>query len=117
MLKYTRIKPAPGRLVIDPVEKQRMTAGGLYIPDTAVNMEHSSQIGTVLWINETKVNWPGGEEDPFDVPSPHYKVGDVVVFGKWSGAEVTFDGRTVYLLPESAILGTLVAEEQDGNPD
>jgi len=87
------IKPLADRVVIEPKEAETKTAGGLYIPDTA---KEKPQQGTVVAAG------PGKKDEPMEV-----KVGDTVLYGKYSGTEVTVDGNKYLIVRQSDILATL----------
>ena len=87
------IKPLADRVVIEPMEAQTKTASGLYIPDTA--KEKPSE-GKVLAVG------PGKKDEPMEV-----KVGDEVIYGKYSGTEVTVDDVKYLIVKQSDILAIL----------
>ena len=87
------IKPLADRVLVEPKEAETKTAGGLYIPDTA---KETPQQGTVLAAG------PGKKDEPMEV-----KVGDVVLYGKYSGTEITVDGKNYLIMKQSDILATL----------
>ena len=91
----TRIKPLADRVVIKALEEGEQMRGGLYIPDTA--KEKPSQ-GEVVAVGPGKVSDEGARLD-MDV-----KVGDKVLYGKYSGTDVTLDGDEFLILRESDIL-------------
>ena len=87
------IKPLADRVVIEPKEAETKTASGLYIPDTA---KEKPQQGTVVAAG------PGKTDEPMEV-----KVGDVVLYGKYSGTEVTVDEKKYLIVKQSDILAIL----------
>ena len=87
------IKPLADRVLIEPQEAQAQTASGLYIPDTA---KEKPQQGKVLAAG------PGKKDEPMEV-----KVGDVVLYGKYSGTEVTVDDKKYLIVKQSDILAIL----------
>ena len=87
------VKPLADRVLVEPKEAETKTAGGLYIPDTA---KEKPQQGTVLAAG------PGKKDEPMEV-----KVGDVVLYGKYSGTEITVDGKNYLIMKQSDILATL----------
>ena len=87
------IKPLADRVVVESAEVEKKTAGGIIIPDTA---KEKPQRGTVIAVG------PGKKEEPMTL-----KVGDVVLYGKYSGTEVTIDGNTVLIMKESDIYATI----------
>ena len=89
------MKPLGSRVVIEPIEQEEMTAGGIVLPETA---KEKPQKGTVLAIG------PGdrdedGEHIPMDV-----KVGDTVLFQKYGGTEIKIDGKKLMIMRESDLL-------------
>ena len=87
------IKPLADRVLIQPKEAETKTASGLYIPDTA--KEKPSE-GKVLAVG------PGRKDEPMEV-----KVGDEVIYGKYSGTEVTVDDVKYLIVKQSDILAIL----------
>ena len=87
------IKPLADRVLIQPKEAETKTASGLYIPDTA--KEKPSE-GKVLAVG------PGQKDEPMEV-----KVGDEVIYGKYSGTEVTVDDVKYLIVKQSDILAIL----------
>lgn len=84
------IKPLADRVVVEPAPAQTKTASGLIIPDTA---QEKPQKGTVLAVGN------GKPEEPMTV-----KVGDVVLYGKYAGTELSIGGKDVLIMRESDIL-------------
>ncbi|MCH8684166.1 co-chaperone GroES [Pedomonas mirosovicensis] len=91
-------KPLHDRVVVRRVDQDERTAGGIIIPDTA---KEKPQQGEVVAVGPGARN-EAGELIPLDV-----QVGDVVLFGKWSGTEVKVDGEELLIMKESDILGIL----------
>ncbi len=91
-------KPLLDRVVIKRTQEENKTAGGIIIPDTA--KEKPSQ-GVVVAIG------PGGRDDAGKLIPMTLKVGDKVLFGKWSGTEIKIDGEDLLIMKESDVLGTL----------
>ena len=87
------IKPLADRVVIEPQEAMTKTASGLYIPDTA---KEKPQQGTVIAAG------PGKKDEPMEV-----KVGDVVLYGKYAGTEVTVDEKKLLIVKQSDILAII----------
>ena len=87
------LKPLGTRVVVEPKEAETMTAGGLYIPD---NAKEKPMQGTVVAAG------PGSKDEPMEV-----KVGDEVLFGKYSGTEVTVEGKKYLIIKQSDIFATL----------
>ena len=91
-------RPLHDRVVVRRVEEDTKTAGGIIIPDTA--KEKPSQ-GEIIAVGPGARN-EKGEITPLDV-----KKGDLVLFGKWSGTEVSLDGEDLLIMNESDIMGVL----------
>jgi chaperonin GroES len=90
--------PLHDRVLVRRVESEEKTAGGLIIPDTA--KEKPSE-GEVVACGE------GARKDSGELIEMAVKAGDKILFGKWSGTEVTVDGEDLLIMKESDILGTL----------
>jgi chaperonin GroES len=93
-----KFRPLHDRVVIRRIEEDEKTAGGIIIPDTA--KEKPSQ-GEVLAVG------PGARNEKGEIIALDVKVGDVVLFGKWSGTEVKIDGEDLLIMKESDIMGVL----------
>jgi chaperonin GroES len=91
-----KIRPLHDRVVVKRMEEERTSAGGIVIPDSAT--EKPSK-GEVLAVGNGKVN-DSGEVLPMEV-----KVGDQILFGKYSGTEIKIDGEEVLIMREEDILG------------
>jgi len=94
----TRIQPLADRVVIKALDESEQMRGGLYIPDTA--KEKPSQ-GEVVAVGPGKISDDGKRLD-MDV-----KVGDKVLYGKYSGTEVTLDGEEYLILRETDVLAVI----------
>lgn len=92
------IRPLHDRVIVRRVEEERTSAGGIVIPDTAA--EKPSQ-GEILAIGNGKL-LESGDVRPLDV-----KVGDKVLFGKYSGTEVKVSGEDVLVMREEDIMGVV----------
>ena len=90
------ISPMADRVVIEPLEETEEMRGGLYIPDTA---KEKPQEGKVVAIG------PGGRTEDGKAIPMDVKIGDIVLFGKWSGTEVKIDGKEYSIMKESDIMG------------
>ncbi len=95
MAKAAEVKPLADRVVVKPLEEAEQMRGGLYIPDTA--KEKPSQ-GEVVAVGPGKMSDEGARLE-MDV-----SVGDKVLYGKYSGTDVTMDGEEYLILRESDIL-------------
>ena len=92
------LKPLHDRVLVKRVESEEKTAGGLIIPDTA--KEKPSE-GEVVAVGD------GARKDSGELIAPAVAAGDRILFGKWSGTEVTVDGEELLIMKESDILGLL----------
>ena len=93
-----RFRPLHDRVVVKRVTADQKTAGGIIIPDTAA--EKPSE-GEVLAVG------PGGRDESGKLTPLDVKVGDRVLFGKWSGTEVKIDGDDLLIMKESDIMGVI----------
>jgi len=89
------LKPLGNRVVVEPIEQEDVTAGGIVLPETA---KEKPQRGNILSVG------PGDRDDdgkriPLDV-----SVGDTVLFAKYSGTEIKLDGKKLLILRESDLL-------------
>ncbi len=90
--------PLHDRVLVRRLEGEEKTAGGLIIPDSA---KEKPAEGEVISAGE------GARKDSGDLIPMAVKAGDKVLFGKWSGTEVTIDGEELLIMKESDILGLL----------
>ena len=93
-----QFRPLHDRIVLKRIEADSKTTGGIIIPDTA--QEKPSQ-GEVIAVG------PGGRDEAGKLTPIDLKVGDVVLFGKWSGTEVKIDGQDLLIMKESDVMGVL----------
>ena len=93
-----KFRPLHDRVVVTRIDADSKTAGGIIIPDTA--KEKPSE-GEVISIG------PGGRDEAGKIIPIDLKVGDRVLFGKWSGTEVKIDNEELLIMKESDILGVL----------
>ena len=93
-----RFRPLHDRVVVERIDAEEKTAGGIIIPDTA--KEKPSQ-GEIIAVG------PGGRDESGKLIPIDLKVGDTVLFGKWSGTEVKLDGVDYLLMKESDIMGVV----------
>lgn len=93
------MKPLGSRLVVEPIEQEEISAGGIVLPETA---KEKPQKGTVLAVG------PGDRDDTGKRIALDVKVGDVVLFAKYSGTEVKVDGKKLIILRESDILAIIL---------
>jgi chaperonin GroES len=94
-----KFRPLHDRVVLTRIDAEAKTAGGIIIPDTA---KEKPQEGRVVAIG------PGGRDEAGKLIPIDVKVGDRVLFGKWSGTEVKIDGVEYLIMKESDIMGVLV---------
>jgi chaperonin GroES len=93
-----KFRPLHDRVVVKRLTAEEKTAGGIIIPDTA--QEKPSQ-GEIIAVG------PGGRDEAGKLIPIDLKVGDKVLFGKWSGTEVKIDGQDLLIMKESDIMGVL----------
>jgi chaperonin GroES len=98
-MKNLKLRPLDDRIVVEPVEAEEMTAGGIVLPDTA---KEKPQRGTVLAVGPGKL-LDSGEHGELSVA-----VGDEVIYGKYSGSDFEVEDREVKILRESDILAKVV---------
>ena len=91
-------RPLGDRVLIKRIEEEEKTKGGIIIPDTA---KEKPQEGEVLAVG------PGARDDSGKRIEPEVKIGDRILFGKWSGTEVKIDGDDLIIMKESDILGVV----------
>ena len=91
-------RPLHDRVLVRRVEAEAKTAGGIIIPDTA---KEKPQEGEVVSVG-TGTRADDGKVTPLDV-----KAGDRILFGKWSGTEVTLEGQEMLIMKESDIMGII----------
>ena len=94
----TKFRPLHNRVVVKRVDAEEKTKGGIIIPDTA--KEKPSQ-GEIIAVG------PGGRDEEGNLVKLDVKAGDRVLFGKWSGTEVTLDGEDLLIMKESDIMGVV----------
>ena len=87
------IRPLADRVLIEPKEAEIKTASGIYIPDTA---KEKPQQGTVVAAG------PGKKDEPMEL-----KAGDVVIYGKYAGTEITVDDKKYLIVKQSDVLAIL----------
>jgi chaperonin GroES len=97
-----RFRPLHDRVVIQRIEAAAKSAGGIIIPDTA---QEKPQQGRVTAVG------PGGRDESGKLIPIDVKVGDRILFGKWSGTEVKIEGVEYLIMKESDIMGVLVEAE------
>src|SRR5258707_2476403 len=93
-----KLRPLHVCVVIKRIEAEERTKGGIIIPDTAKEKPSQGEITAV---------GPGGRDESGKLIPIDLQVGDRVLFGKWSGTEVTIDGQELLIMKESDIMGVL----------
>ena len=93
-----KVKPLSDRVVIEPLEAEEKTTGGIYLPDTA---KEKPQKGKVVAAG------PGKTADSGQLIKPEVKVGDTVLYGKYSGTDITLEGKDYLIVRESDILAVM----------
>jgi chaperonin GroES len=91
-------RPLHDRILVRRVEAEEKTAGGIIIPDTA---KEKPQEGEVIAVG------PGGRDDSGKLVELDVRVGDRVLFGKWSGTEIKLDGEDLLIMKESDVMGLI----------
>jgi chaperonin GroES len=95
MASKLKLKPLGGRVIVEPIEQEEMTAGGIILPETA---KEKPQEGKILAAG------PGDRDEDGERIAMEVKVGDKVLYAKYSGTEVKVDGKKLLILRESDIL-------------
>ena len=96
--KVMAFRPLHDRVVVERLEGEEKTKGGIIIPDT---VKEKPQEGKVIAVG------PGGRDENGKRTPLAVKAGDRILFGKWSGAEVKIDGNDLLIMKESDILGVV----------
>jgi chaperonin GroES len=95
-------RPLHDRVLVRRVKEEEKTKGGIIIPDTA---QEKPQEGEVIAVG------PGARDEDGERIEMDVKVGDRILFGKWSGTEVKIDGEELLIMKESDIMGVIEAKE------
>ena len=90
------LQPLGDRLIVEVLEEEEVTVGGIVLPDTA---KEKPQRGKVLAVGDGKVSEDTGKRTPIDVSE-----GDEVLYSKYGGTEITVDGEDLLVLRESDVL-------------
>jgi chaperonin GroES len=93
-----KFRPLHDRVVVRRIESEAKTAGGIIIPDTA---KEKPQEGEIIAVG------PGARDEAGKLVPLDVKVGDRILFGKWSGTEVKIDGEELLIMKESDVMGIL----------
>ena len=91
-----KFRPLHDRVLIKALDSEEKTSGGIIIPDTA---KEKPQEGDVVAVG------PGAKSEDGKIVSMDVKVGDIVLFGKWSGTEIKIDGTEYSIMKESDVMG------------
>tara|TARA_B100001996_G_scaffold361363_1_gene328054 strand:- start:319 stop:615 length:297 start_codon:yes stop_codon:yes gene_type:complete len=91
-----KFRPLHDRVLIEVLDSEEKTAGGIIIPDSA---KEKPQEGKVVAVG------PGAKTEDGKVMPMDVKVGDLVLFGKWSGTDIKIDGKEYSIMKESDIMG------------
>jgi chaperonin GroES len=96
--EFMQFRPLHDRVLVRRIEAEEKSAGGIIIPDTAKEKPSQGEVTAV---------GPGGRDDSGKLVPMDLRVGDRVLFGKWSGTEVKIDGEELLIMKESDIMGVL----------
>jgi chaperonin GroES len=94
-------RPLHDRILVRRIEAEEKTAGGIIIPDTA---KEKPQEGEVVAVG------PGARDDSGQLQPLDVKLGDRILFGKWSGTEIRLDGEELLIMKESDVMGIIEIE-------
>ena len=94
----SKFRPLHDRVVVKRIDAEEKTKGGIIIPDTAKEKPSQGEITAV---------GPGGRDEAGRLIPIGVKVGDRVLFGKWSGTEVKLDGEDLIIMKESDVMGVI----------
>ena len=100
-----KFRPLHDRVVVKRIEAEEKTKGGIIIPDTA---KEKPQEGEVVAVG------PGGRDDSGKLIPLDLKVGDRILFGKWSGTEIKMQGEEVLIMKESDVMGVVESRAAEG---
>ena len=93
-----KFRPLHDRVVIEPIEQEEKTAGGIIVPDTAKEKPVQGKVVAV---------GPGARGEDGTLQPPDVKKGDTILYGKYSGTEVKIDDQELLIMRESDIMGVL----------
>lgn len=96
-------RPLHDRILVRRVESEEKTKGGIIIPDTA---KEKPQEGEVIAVG------PGARNDAGQIQVLDVKVGDRILFGKWSGTEIKINGEDLLIMKESDVMGIIGAQAE-----
>jgi chaperonin GroES len=98
IMAKTKFRPLHDRVVVKRIDAEEKTKGGIIIPDSAKEKPSQGEITAV---------GPGGRDEAGKLIPIDLKIGDRVLFGKWSGTEVKLDGEELLIMKESDIMGVV----------
>ena len=98
-MKDINLKPLDDRIVVEPLEAEEVTAGGIVLPDSA---KEKPQRGTVVAVG------PGKQLDNGERGELSVAIGDEVIYGKYAGSDIEVDGREVKILRETDVLAKVI---------
>jgi chaperonin GroES len=93
-----KFRPLHDRVVVKRIDAEEKTKGGIIIPDTAKEKPQEGEVAAV---------GPGARDESGKLVALDVKVGDRILFGKWSGTEVVVDGQELLIMKESDVMGVL----------
>jgi chaperonin GroES len=93
-----KFRPLHDRVVVKRIDAEEKSAGGIIIPDTVKEKPSQGEITAI---------GPGGRDESGKLIPIDLRVGDRVLFGKWSGTEVKIDGQDLLIMKESDIMGVI----------
>ncbi|MBY4609111.1 co-chaperone GroES [Rhizobium sp. 9T] len=96
-------RPLHDRILVRRVDSEEKTKGGIIIPDTA---KEKPQEGEVIAVG------PGARSDAGQIQALDVKVGDRVLFGKWSGTEIKINGEDLLIMKENDVMGIIEAQSE-----
>jgi chaperonin GroES len=94
-------RPLHDRILVRRIEAEEKTAGGIIIPDTAKEKPMEGEVVAA---------GPGARDEKGQLQPLDVKVGDRILFGKWSGTEIKLDGEDLLIMKESDVMGVIEAE-------
>ena len=94
----TKFRPLHDRVLIEPAEQEARSKGGIIIPDTAKEKPVEGKVVAV---------GPGARDESGKLHPLDIKVGEIVLYGKWSGTEVKVDGEDLLIVKESDVMGVI----------
>jgi chaperonin GroES len=94
----TKFRPLHDRVLVRRVKEEEKTRGGIIIPETA---QEKPQEGEIIGVG------PGARDEQGKIQPLDVKVGDHILFGKWSGTEVKLDGEELLIMKESDVMGII----------